>query len=545
MNKKTYLSTLFNVKFKMCGILYVTGNAFGELRPYMETLIPRGPDAADSVEVDNVFMGFTRLRINDLSDNGMQPMWSPDGTVVLICNGEIFNQKELIQKYGFTPKSSSDCEVILHLYMKYRNTKLITNMLDEIDGEFAFVIYDSTSKTTIATRDRFGVRPLFRGKTSNVVAYASEMKALSFCDEVAQLIPGTYDIVGRASDRCAEVTNHTYHSLFHNKYVTLVDSEESILNNINSLFRKAVEKRLMSERPICCLLSGGLDSSLVSSLVASHFAPNTVHTFSIGFEGSPDLYYAKKVAEHIKSLHHEVIVKEPDFLDHIEDTIRTIESYDTTSVRASVGNLLISKYISDNTDFKVVFNGDYSDEVCGGYKYFKNAPSSVAFDDECRRLVSEICYFDSLRSDRTISSQGLEARVPFSDHAFVNYYFSIPIELRMQPDKYLLRKAFERDNLLPAEILWRPKEAFSDGVSKKDNSWHMILKKHIDSLVTDHEFEQERDNIDFNKPLLKESYYYRKIYNKHYGKYPYTIPYFWMPKWCDSNLIDPSAREIV
>ena len=528
----------------MCGILFIIGPSFShdDCILQMKELTPRGPDASDYISIDkNVFMGFTRLCINDLSDNGMQPMSTTDGSVFMICNGEIFNYKELIDKHDFTTKSLSDCEVILHLYMKYRDTTDFNKIIDDLDGEFAFVIYDKIKKKCIASRDRFGVRPLFCGYSSNeTIAYASEMKALSFCDEINQVIPGTYDTI----DEHLTKTNYTYHNLLHDNFINN-HCQSTILKNINRLFRKAVEKRLMSERPICCLLSGGLDSSLVSSLVASHYPPKSIHTFSIGFEGSPDLYYARKVADHIKTIHHEVIVTEQDFLDEIENTIKTIESYDTTTVRASVGNLLVSKYISENTDFKVVFNGDYSDEVCGGYKYFKNAPSSIAFDKECKRLVSDICYFDSLRSDRTISSQGLEARVPFSDHAFVQYYFSIPCEMRMASDKYLLRKAFEDDNLLPSEILWRPKEAFSDGVSKRENSWHKILKDHIDSIISDKEFETHKNNITFNKPLLKESYYYRKIYNKEYGKYQYVIPYFWMPKWCDTNLIDPSAREIV
>ena len=528
----------------MCGIIFIFGNSISEhdFSEYMKQLSHRGPDASDYMRIDNdAVMGFTRLRINDLSENGMQPMSNEDDSVFMICNGEIFNHKEVIDKHNFTTKSLSDCEVILHLYLKYRgDAKFINTMIEELDGEFAFVIYDKTKKITIASRDRFGVRPLFRGQSNKMVAYASEMKALSFCDEINQVIPGTYDIV----DESKTISNHTHYNLFNNTFINN-HSESTILKNINTLFRKAVEKRLMSERPICCLLSGGLDSSLVSSLVASHYPPNSIHTFSIGFEGSPDLYYARKVANHIKSKHHEVIVTEQDFLDQIENTIKTIESYDTTTVRASVGNLLVCKYISENTDFKVVFNGDYSDEVCGGYKYFKNASTSDAFDRECKRLVSDICYFDSLRSDRTISSQGLEARVPFSDHAFVQYYFSIPCEMRMRSDKYMLRKAFEDDDLLPSEILWRPKEAFSDGVSKKERSWHVILKNHIDSMISDDEFEKHRNNIIFNKPLLKESYYYRKIYDENYQRYPYTIPYFWMPKWCDSSIIDPSAREII
>lgn len=532
----------------MCGILAV--QAIDDKDPldiltYLQTLSNRGPDAIDSVQLSNIFLGFTRLSINDLTADGMQPMHNEDKSVWLICNGEIFNHKKIIMDHCFEPYSKSDCEVILHLYMQYRDCEHIenkfNNWIKQLDGEFAFVIYDSSKNIMLSCRDRYGVRPLFQGMINRkVIGYASEMKALTFCDTIHQVSPGTFEIVNITND----VTSYIYHSVFFQPSSISQHSLDQVLKNINNLFKKAVQKRLMSERPICCLLSGGLDSSLVSSIVASHFPPHTIHTFSIGLEGSPDLYYAKKVADYILSIHHEVIVTQEEFLNHIEETIKTIESYDTTSVRASVGNLLVSKYISDNTDFKVVFNGDYSDEVCGGYKYFKNAPSSFEFDHECKRLVSDICYFDSLRSDRTISSQGLEARVPFSDNDFVEYYLSIPIDMRMQPDKLLLRRAFENDGLLPDEILWRPKEAFSDGVSQKDNSWHTILKTHINKKITDKEFQQESNNMIINKPMLKETYYYRKIYNKYYEKYEDVIPYYWLPKWCN-EVIDPSAREII
>ena len=533
----------------MCRIIAISGTELETIdtQKYLQSLHPRGPDAQDCFLDDNVYMGFTRLSINDLSSDGMQPMQNEDKTVSLICNGEIYNHKEIAKRHDFDMKSQSDCEVVLHLYLKYRNSLSFSDFVLELDGEFAFVIYDKSKDLMLACRDRHGVRPLFRGTlttpTNTTLAFASELKALTFCEDVHQVQPGTYETTCRRSF----VNNVMYYSLYFNdrvsKYENQYDTEEIVLESINKYFRKAVEKRLMSERPICCLLSGGLDSSLVSALVASHFPPKTVHTFSIGFEGSPDLYYARKVADHIQSVHHEVIVTEEEFLHHIEETIRVIESYDTTSVRASVGNLLVAKYISNHTDHKVVFNGDYSDEVCGGYKYFKNAPSAADFDLECKRLVTDICYFDSLRSDRTVSSQGLEARVPFSDHDFVSYYFGIPVELRMRPDKYLLRKAFEKDHLLPEEILWRPKEAFSDGVSKKEHSWHTILKNHINSMVSDEEFANHDSTT--NKPLLKETYYYQKIFNRYYKKYTDIIPYFWMPKWCDESLLDPSAREIV
>jgi asparagine synthase (glutamine-hydrolysing) len=302
----------------------------------------------------------------------------------------------------------------------------------------------------------------------------------------------------------------------------------------------------MSDRPICSLLSGGLDSSLVSAILAREIAPQKLTTFSIGVQGSTDLIYAKKVADYIGSIHHSVELTEEEFCAAIEDTIRIIESYDITSVRASVGNYLISKYISEKTDFKVVYNGDYSDEVCGGYMYFKKAPSEEAFHNECCRLVKDICFFDSLRSDRTISSQGLEARVPFSDKEFVTHYMSIDPKLRMSNDnieKYMLRKAFDGTDLLPNEVLFRSKVAFSDGVSSINRSWHEVIRDYIGLRVTDAEFKREKEKYTFNQPETKEAYYYRKVFEQHYPNSEHIIPYMWLPKWC-GDIKDPSAREL-
>jgi asparagine synthase (glutamine-hydrolysing) len=307
-------------------------------------------------------------------------------------------------------------------------------------------------------------------------------------------------------------------------YTTLHDiqqldlPEEDILKMIRATFKEAVRKRLMSDKEICCLLSGGLDSSLVAGLVSQHFEPYTLKTYSIGLKGSTDLEYAQKVAEHIKSTHTNIELSEQAFLDAIDIVIKTIESYDTTTVRASVGNYLVAKYIKDNSDCKVVFNGDYSDEVCGGYKYMSLCEDESEFHNECVRLVESIQWFDSLRSDRCISSQGLEARVPFADKDFVRLYKSIPVKMRMsngRMEKYMLRKAFDEDNIIPQDVLWRKKEAFSDGVSSKDNSWHTILKNYIEDQLSDIEYEEIKlDSI--NPPVLKETAYYKKIFRKHF-----------------------------
>ena len=245
----------------------------------------------------------------------------------------------------------------------------------------------------------------------------------------------------------------------------------------------AVKKRVNNtDREITCLLSGGLDSSLIAALVRKVTKNKPLHTWSIGLKGSEDLKYAKIVADHIGSIHHSIQLEEEEFLNAIEKVIYDIESYDTTTVRASVGNWLISKYIKEKSDAKVVFNGDGSDEVTGGYMYFHCAPDELEFDKECRRLLNDIHFFDVLRSDRSISSHGLEARTPFLDRSFVQTYLSIPHEIRYHPknnqcEKYLLREAFRSMGILPNKILFRTKEAFSDGVSKQARSWFQIITR--------------------------------------------------------------------
>ena len=329
----------------------------------------------------------------------------------------------------------------------------------------------------------------------------------------------------------------------------MISYEDSCIK-VKTTFENAVKKRLMSDRPIGCLLSGGLDSSLVSSIVAREFKKinkGQLNTFSIGFKGSTDLENARVVAEHIGSVHHEILLTEQDFLDAIVPVIKTIESYDTTTVRASVGNYLVSKYIKEHTDITVVFNGDGSDEVAGGYKYMKNAPNKEAFNSECLRLLDEIAFFDVLRSDRSLSSEwSLESRTPFLDKTFVQTYLNMPVEYRIPSahniEKSLLRNAFKNDNLLPESVLWRKKEAFSDGVSGTENSWHKVVQTFIDSQVSDNEFNTNKSKIVHNQPQLKESYYYRKVFETYYPNKAHIIPHFWMPKWTDC--IDPSAREL-
>jgi asparagine synthase (glutamine-hydrolysing) len=549
----------------MCGLIFLydhtgSSNIITSIENVkgLYNIQPRGPDSTVLIEQPHVFMGFQRLSINDLSDEGSQPMYNDD--VYLLCNGEIYNYKDIVSKYRLNQKSNSDCEVVLNLYVTLIQTHgddelgmaiVAHELLSELDGEFAFILYDKKRSRLLVNRDPYGVRPLFHFQTSTQLGFSSELKGLQHINaDITQFAPGfmsIYNLKDMTSFKLSYFQSMNKNLEPYMKQVSLYKTpslEKELFSNIKNLFEQAVRKRLLSDRPICTLLSGGLDSSLVASILCKQNLPYVVKAFSIGMQGSTDIEYAKKVADFIKCEHHVIELKESDFLDAIEDTIKIIESYDITTVRASVGNYLVAKYIKENTDCKVVFNGDYSDEVCGGYMYLKKAPSLQHFDLECNRLVRNICYFDSLRSDRTISSQGLEARVPFSDRTFVEFYQSIPVELRdpnRNIEKYLLRKAFDDGTTLPHDVLWRKKEAFSDGVSSTEKSWHQVLKEYIDKRVSNEEFET-MNTYEHNKPYTKEAFFYRKIFEKYYPNRHLVIPYFWLPKWTD--VIDPSAREL-
>ena len=321
----------------------------------------------------------------------------------------------------------------------------------------------------------------------------------------------------------------------------------NILNIVYNAFIESVEKRVENtERPIGCLLSGGLDSSLITALVCK-LSKSPIETFSIGLKGSEDLKYARMVANHLNTKHHEVIVTEEEFFDAIPEVIKAIGSYDTTTVRASVGNYLIGKYIKKNTKCKVIFNGDGSDELAGGYMYFHECPNSILFDNECKKLLSNIHHFDVLRSDRSISCHGLETRTPFLDYRLVCTYLSIDRKTRYEThmnhcEKYIFRKCIDvlDPKLLPHEVLWRTKEAFSDGVSGKDKSWFEVIQEKVSKLDDDNL--KKFNNSTYNIPKTKEQEYYRKIFDRHFNNMETIIPYFWMPNFVKAN--DASARTL-
>lgn len=532
----------------------------------------RGPDNHQFRNIkDDILFGFHRLAINGLEHDSDQPIQVND--CVLICNGEIYNYKELYSYLEISPKTHSDCEVIIHLYKKFG----IEQTLQMLDGVFAFVLYDTFSEKTFVARDRFGVRPLFEGhgidesgnktihytSTMNMIAPLNDVSCGIRIHKIEQFKPGTYTVLKR--DSSVDYTpwriqcRQTYYSIFtihEKKPILYTDDSNGTDNNMIPFYCKqirntlidAVRKRVeTTERPIACLLSGGLDSSLITSIVHRLYSneSRTLETFSIGMPGSVDLQFAKKVAEFLGTKHTQIEISEKEFLSAIPHVIKTIESYDTTTVRASVGNYLVSKYIAEHTNAKVIFNGDGSDEVCGGYMYFHASPDKFSFDYECKRLLNDIYYFDVLRSDRSISANGLEARTPFLDRDFVETYLSIPSHMRFNThkkhcEKYLLRKAFDDGTYLPVSVLWRTKEAFSDGVSGHSRSWYQIIQEYLETSQIKMASELEYTH---NKPLTKEQMFYRNIFTIHYSDlFDNVIPYFWMPRFIKAS--DASARTL-
>lgn len=491
----------------------------------------RGPDVTEFNQIDSeMYFGFHRLTINGMTSKANQPMYL--NGIWLVANAEIFNYKAIAQAHDFQLETGSDCEVIIHLYRKYGMSKT----LELLDGEFAFVLYDKALKQTFAARDHLGIRGFYMGETDSVY-FASESKALQFCDQLQQFPPGCY----------WSSLDQSFKPYFTHDYTIKATTEADYLYQIKSRLTAAVHKRMMSERPLGCLLSGGLDSSLIAALLAKALKAKgkQLQTFSIGLEGSPDLEAAQQVAEHIGSQHHSITASEAQFLEAIEETVYSLGSYDVTTIRASVGHQLVAKYVADHTDVKVLFSGETADEL-GSYLYFQNAPSPEAFQAEAIRLLTDIHYFDMKRGDRSISNAGLEARVPFADKDFVRYYMTIPPQERMfneaKIEKYLIRKAFESDQLLPESILWRRKNGFSDSVSSKHKSWSTLIQSHVDTLITDHEFAIKKHQY-AQVPLTKEAYYYRQLFDKHYGPHDQLTPYQWLPKWC-GDVVDPSARVL-
>jgi asparagine synthase (glutamine-hydrolysing) len=554
----------------MCGIWFRMGPMLVVHTPktWIQTLSPRGPECMSITNLSgDITLGFTRLAINGLNEEGMQPFGDHGRT--WMCNGEIYNWKELAAHHGILNlRSGSDCEVLGYLYNQYKDN--LAGLFRSLDGVFAMILVDQDRNRIIVARDPYGVRPLYigtkflykheNGNTFSVgtqtIFFSSELKGLvPIADHIGHFPPGTYQVYDIPTKKLLH--SEKYHTTPWLKNPMLSPMHPSGLDMACSSLRfaleEAVRKRMLTERPVAALLSGGIDSSLIASLVQKQLrwanAP-PLKTFSIGMAGSEDLRHAKMVADWIGSDHTEIVLTADDFFKAIPAVIRSIETFDTTSVRASVGNWLVSKAIREKSDCKVVFNGDGSDEVFGSYLYFYNAPTDQLFDEESQRLLDDIYMFDVQRSDRSISTHGLEPRTPFLDKQFVAIARSIaacwrrPVKGR-QVEKWILRRAFDDGITLPHKVLWRRKEAFSDGVSSQEKSWYQEIQDRVLPLVPEGWYDKAQRHYTHLPPQTPEQYYYRYIFEAEFSRTPVPtcIPYFWMPKW-SPGATDPSARTL-
>lgn len=541
----------------MCGIFGVLNNdglyASSHVGKSFMKGQKRGPEFSVLEDIDRVTtFGFHRLAINGLDAGSNQPLKIKG--VTLICNGEIYNHRDLHRRIGSSAETASDCEIIIHMYLRYG----IEYTVNQLDGVFAFALLDGNR--LFLARDPYGVRPLFTVSPAHqgaglVEVFASTLGSVSALarreggtERVEQFKPGTFREYTRDTGGAWDVSRQTAYTYPGLPVSMSVADAATALTVIRAGLTAAVEKRVANtDRPVACLLSGGLDSSLVTALVKRCYN-GVLETYSIGLPGSEDLKFAARVADYLGTRHTQIEVAEKDFFKAIPDVILHTESYDTTTVRASVGNYLLGKYIAKNSEAKVIFNGDGSDELTGGYMYFHRAPDAQVFDAECKRLLQNIHKFDVLRSDRCISSHGLEPRTPFLDRGFVQDYLALSPELRYHPgqqqcEKYMLRKAFDdEDNpYLPPDVLWRQKEAFSDGVSSLTRSWYTIIDEFIQR-----EHGDAYDRVvsrRHNRPETREQRFYRSVFDGYFPGLDQVVPYFWMPQFV-KGATDASARTL-
>ena len=474
----------------------------------------RGPDWSGIYCGKRAVLSHERLSIVDPQSGG-QPLYSPDGRLALAVNGEIYNHRELRRElageYDF--QTGSDCEVILPLYRKYG-----VRLLEKLNGIFAFALYDIENDEYLIARDPVGVIPLYIGWDREERFYvASELKALEgVCNVIRPFEPGHY-----WSSREGKMTRWYERDWFE---YDAVKANGADIGALRSALEAAVKRQLMSDVPYGVLLSGGLDSSIISA-VAKRFADRRIesedrdgawwprlHSFAVGLKDAPDLRAARKVAEHIGTVHHEINYTVQEGLDALRDVIYHIETYDVTTVRASTPMYLLARVIK-SMGVKMVLSGEGADEIFGGYLYFHKAPDARAFHEETVRKISRLHQYDCLRANQSLAAWGIEGRVPFLDTEFLDAAMRIDPEAKMPRDgrieKWILRKAFE--DLLPAEIVWRQKEQFSDGVGY---GWIDSLKAFTAEAVSDREMAHAADRFPINPPRNKEEYYYRTIFEE-------------------------------
>jgi len=506
----------------MCGIIGVFDlkvNA-SELRPKVLTmsrkLRHRGPDWSGIFVCDKALMAHERLSIVD-PQSGKQPLFSKDGNLVLAVNGEIYNHQLFRNRYknDYEFLTGSDCEVILPLY---RDKGI--NFLDELNGIFAFALYDREKNSYLIARDHIGIVPLYMGWDQFGNFYvSSELKALEgICNKFQEFLPGHYLY-------SEEGQMKKWYKRDWMQFES-VENNQTDIQQLRRAMEDAVHRQLMSDVPYGVLLSGGLDSSIVSA-VAKKFAARRIesndlqdawwpslHSFAVGLKGSPDLEAARKAAEHIGTIHHEINFTIEEGLDALRDVIYHIETYDVTTVRASTPMYLMARVIK-SMGIKMVLSGEGADEIFGGYLYFHKAPNARAFHEETVRKLSKLHLYDCLRANKSLAAWGVEGRVPFLDKEFMDVAMSLNPEDKRPKDgrieKWVLRKAFE--DILPESIAWRQKEQFSDGVGY---SWIDTLKEITNKAVTDDQLANAKYRFPINTPMTKEEYYYRAIFNEHF-----------------------------
>lgn len=506
----------------MCGFVgaFELKGKSQELRPQVLTMSKRirhrGPDWSGIFSCDKAILAHERLSIVD-PESGQQPLYSKDGNLVLAVNGEIYNHLEIRERIGDSYEflTHSDCEVILALYREKG-----PDFLEDLNGIFAFCLYDKEKDVYMVARDHIGIIPIYQGwdKSGNYFV-ASELKSLEgFCNKIEEFLPGKYLY---SPDK--EVK--TWYTRDWMSFDAVKDNGCDI-SELKKALEDAVQRQLMSDVPYGVLLSGGLDSSVISAIAKKYAAYRIesksheqaywpqLHSFAVGLVGSPDLSAAKKVAEHIGTIHHEIHFTVQEGLDAIRDVIYHLETYDVTTVRASTPMYLLARVIK-SMGVKMVLSGEGADEVFGGYLYFHKAPNAKEFHDETIRKLSKLHLYDCLRANKSLAAWGVEGRVPFLDKEFLDVAMRLNPEEKMakngRMEKWVLRKAFE--DYLPASVAWRQKEQFSDGVGY---NWIDSLKALVAEKVSDEMMETAKYRFPINPPMSKEEYYYRSIFTEHF-----------------------------
>ena len=507
----------------MCGILaiynkdkHLSNNIRSMSLDMIKKVRHRGPDWSGIYTSQNAILAHERLAIVDIK-SGSQPILSLDKNLILAVNGEIYNHLSIRNdksiKYDY--QTNSDCEVILSLY---KNKSI--DFLNDINGIFSFIIYDKNNNSILVARDPIGVIPLYMGSDKNGnLLFASEMKCLvGICNDIKEFPPGTY-----MNEKLKyPVKYYTKSWMNYNN----VSENKTIVKNIKKSLEDSVKRQLMSDVPFGVLLSGGLDSSIIASIVKKFSKKRIesnnkndawwpqIHSFAIGLKNSPDLIASKKVSEYLKTIHHEIVFTIQEAIDSINDVIYYLETYDVTTVRASTPMYLMARYIK-SMGIKMVLSGEGADEIFGGYLYFHKAPNDEEFHNETIRKINKLHLYDCLRANKSLAAWGVEGRVPFLDLDFLDISMNInPKDKMVKPNKIeksILREAFKGD--LPDEILWRQKEQFSDGVGY---SWIDSLKEFTNNNISDFDFNNRKKLYPINTPQSKEEFYYRMIFNKYY-----------------------------